>query len=40
MNVQSGLRAAEKHKERVSYSQSTLSSEVVTELFIGPPTTR
>lgn len=38
-----GLRArnaAEKQKEMGSYSQSTLTSEVVTELFIGPPTTR
>ncbi|KAK6117545.1 hypothetical protein DH2020_048700 [Rehmannia glutinosa] len=41
--MQCGFRPSDgpaKHKEIRCHSRSTLGSEVVTELFIGPPTTR
>lgn len=41
MYMQFGLRGKDANAaEKGCRSQSTLTSEVVTELFIGPPTTR
>lgn len=40
LRARNKINEAEKQKQVGSCSQSTLTSEVVTELFIGPPTTR